>query len=188
MSRRKAENAQIQEVGIDKVEQFVQTNFKQIIMFVGAVVLTFIVAYSVYTIMQNSTNNKVNYATELEFMLGTKEGIESYTGIATAIPSMKDYAQLRASEAWVAIGDNATAINEAALVSGEFKELAAGLAADLGGDVAAEQYITNGKLKPLWYYRAVVESAPSERAAKVAEFGAAYPENNLYKLVENWGN
>ncbi len=188
MARKKVKEAPIEEVGIDKVEQFVQTYFKQIIITAGVVIGVFIISYSVFMMMQNSKANKVNLLTELEYMIYDNNTLQEYIGLGSSLPEVKDYTFLRAAEIQVGFGNNATAINEAKLVKGGFTELAAGLEADLGSEININQYIANGKMKPLWYYRLVVESTPEERAANIELFRAAYPDDSLLKLVENWSN
>lgn len=173
-------------VGIDKLESFLQSYFKQLIFGIAAVVVIFIAGYVFYSIHGSSKAKKADLVGRAELTLDTPAGIESFESLSSHVPFLKGYISVRASEAWAIAGDNDAALKELAGLSGNFKEIGDGLAFDLGANVNVEQFIKSGYMKPVWYYRLVLSSKPEDREKNLNLFKAAYPESRLLRLLENW--
>lgn len=183
------QDAPAQTAGIDKIEWFLQNYFKQLIIGMGIVVLGFIISYGIYNVNQSSKARKANLVGEAQTLMTeeTSESVQKFKELSQAVPFLKNYIDLTAAEAWVIIGDNASALQTLPSVSGDYKELAAGLSFDLGDkNIDVLYYAKNGAMKPLWYYRLVLESKPEDRKKNLELFKSLYPGNPLLGLLENW--
>ncbi|QAR33075.1 hypothetical protein EP073_06550 [Geovibrio thiophilus] len=180
----------VQEVPIDKVEDFMLQNYKKIVMVVGACLLVFVAVYTVRQIMAVSSakaDSEIG-TTETKMALGSAnaESLAAFKALADKKSASKNYIYLKAGiiEANNNLPDAQKTLSA---VNGELGELAKGLAYDLGArETDPKTYITSGNMKPLWYYRAVLASQGEEKAKLLEEFGAKYPENELYDMVKRW--
>lgn len=180
----------VQEVPIDKVENFMFQNYKKIVIVVGACLLVFVAAYTVRQIMAvNSERADTEIAAaETKMITGnaSAESLASFKALGDKKSSSKNYIYLKAGI--IEAGNNLPDAQKTLVaVTGELGELAKGLAFDLGSkDVDPKAYITSGSMKPLWYYRAVLAAQGDEKAKLLEEFGSKYPENELYEMVKRW--
>ncbi|MGE4498014.1 MAG: hypothetical protein AB7E48_09050 [Deferribacterales bacterium] len=180
----------VQEVPIDKVEDFMLQNYKKIVMIVGACLLVFVAAYTVRQIMAVSAAKADTEIGITEAKMASSganaEGLAAFKALAGKKSASKNYIYLKAGiiEANNGLPD---AMKTLGSVEGELAELAKGLAYDMGSsDVDPKAYIASGKMKPLWYYRAVLAAQGEEKTKLLEEFGSKYPENALYEMVKRW--
>ncbi len=185
MSKKKL-NA-IEVTSIDKLENFLQTYFKQILIAIGAIIILFIAVYIVYTVFLSSKNNQVNIVSQAEMTLNTDSDIENFQNLANSISFLKDYIIVKSSEAWVMNGKKDIALKDIVNVSGKYKEIGDSLAFDLGATINPEIFIKTGDMKPIWYYRLVISSEGENRQKNIEAFKKAYPDSRLLQLIENWG-
>lgn len=179
-------NQVIENTGIDRLEVFLQSYFKQLIIGVAAVIVIFVAGYAGYSAYGSSKAKKTDLAGRAELTLGTADEIKNFETIAVSVPFLKEYISLKSSEAWMLAGNNEAALKGLTGINGNFKEISEGLAFDLGKKVNTEQFTKSGYMKPLWYYRLVLSSAPEDREKNLNLFRAAYPESRLLRLLENW--
>ena len=100
---------------------------------------------------------------------------------------MKNYINIVAGEEFVVIGDNVEALKILQNVGGDFKDMALGLAYDLGDkNINPSLYLETSSMQPLWYYRLVLNSKPEDKAKNLALFKSKYPDSKLLTLLENW--
>jgi len=180
----------VQEVPIDKVEDFMFQNYKKIVMVVGACLLVFIAAYTVRQIMAVSAEKaeaEIGSAeTKMAVNGANAESLSSYKALAGRKSSSRNYIYLKAG---IIEANNNMPDAQATLaaVDGSLAELADSLAYDLGSkDIDPKTYIAKGSMKPLWYYRAVLSAEGDEKAKLLEEFGSKYPESPLYEMVKRW--
>jgi hypothetical protein len=188
---RKKKAQQTQEVPIDKVEDFMLHNYKKIVMVAGALLLVFIVGYTVRQILAGKAemmNERVSQA-EAELSISpTPENIENFKNLAIQDSGVKNYIYLKAGIV-EANTDKKTAIETLNGVGGSMGEFADGLAFDLGNkNIDPKKYFTTGAAKPLWYYRAVLAAEGDEKQKLIEEFGTKYPESPLYEIVKRWNS
>lgn len=187
MSRKQEAAKQV--AGIDKIESFLQNYFKQLIIVLAGIVVIFIGAYAIYSINQSSQMKKANLVGEAQALMisPTTEDVSKFQELTALAPFLKNYINLISGEEWTILDDNATALKSLAGVDGDYKELASGLSFDLGDDkVNINNYISNGAMKPLWYYRLVLSSEGEDRVKNLEIFKSKYPESKLLGLLENW--
>lgn len=187
MSRKKEASKQI--AGIDKMESFLQNYFKQLIAIIGGIVVIFIAGYAIYSMNQSSQMKKANLVGEAQALLvnPTVEDVVKFQELTALAPFLKNYINLISGEEWTILNDNDTALKSLTGVGGDYKELASGLSFDLGDNkININEYITNGTMKPLWYYRLVLSSTGEERAKNLATFKSKYPDSKLLGLLESW--
>lgn len=179
----------VNEVPIDKVESFMYANYRKIIIASAAVLIGFVVIYTVSEIMSVNADRAVTRVAEAEAGLSfsaSPADIEAFKNLAAGNSVAKDYIYYKAGVLESA-SNKAEALNTLSLTGGRFKEFAEGLAFDLGSEnVNPSSYLSSGELKPLWYYRAVLAAEGDEKSRLLAEFGAKYPDNTLYELVKKW--
>lgn len=179
-----------QTAGIDKIESFLQNYFKQLIIALAAVVVIFIGAYAVYSFNQSTKAKKADLVGEVQSVMTnnlTTENVKIFYDISLSAPFLKNYIDLVAGEEWATLGDNASALQSLASVSGDYKEMAASLSFDLGDTkININDYVKTGTMKPLWYYRLVLSSTGEEKAKNLEQFRTLYPDSKLLTLLENW--
>ncbi|MCA1933106.1 MAG: hypothetical protein LDL13_05985 [Calditerrivibrio sp.] len=149
-----------QEVAIDKVESYINRNFKRI---VGVLISVILIGLGIYGIKQYSDNTKIadmNKLGEYEYKLNsgmvTEEILEKYIKTCENISGMKDYCYYRGGVILAGIG-SPKGKEYLKKVSGDYKEFADSILYDLGEKVDIAQYKENGKLGTIWKYRLVLQ-------------------------------
>lgn len=180
----------LQEVPIDKVENFMFQNYKKVVFIVGAALLVFIAIYTVRQVMSvndERVDNEIGIAeTMLSISGGSAETLATFKSLASKKSSSASYIYLK-SGIIEAHNDLPGLQQTLASVKGGLRELADGLAFDMGiKGINPQEFIKTGKMKPLWYYRSILVAQGDEKAKLLSEFAEKYPENPLYELVARW--
>lgn len=171
---------------MDKVENFLQNYFKQILLGIGLIIIIFIISYIIFNVISSSKDKKIDVVSQAEMTLNTDNGITNFQNLSKSVSFLKDYIIVKSAEAWVMNGKKEEALKDIVNVSGKYKEIGDGLAFDLGATINPEQFIKNGDMKPLWYYRLIITSKEN-REKYIEEFRQEYPDSKLLELIENWG-
>ncbi|MGA1863259.1 hypothetical protein OWM07_10300 [Deferribacter thermophilus] len=182
----------MEEVPIDKVENFVEKNFKQILIGVAVVILLVLGGYGLKSYMARSYANKINDLghIELKFLSGNlnKSDIDSFLEKGRKVSDVKNYVVLKVMQLYAELGD----YNKVKEVSGDLTdknlELGESLMSDLGiKQIDNKKYFTNSYLTPLWYYRAILSAKDKNEAEKyITEFKTKFPDSRLLELIESW--
>lgn len=182
----------MEEVPIDKVENFVEKNFKQILIGVAVVILLVLGGYGLKTYMAKSYANKINELGHLELVLKSgkidKNSVELFLEKGKKVSDVKNYVVLKVMQLYAELGD----YNKVKEVSGDLTdknlELGESLMSDLGiKQVDYKKYFTGSYLTPMWYYRAILSAKDKNEAEKyITEFKTKFPDSRLLELIENW--
>ncbi|KAA0258057.1 hypothetical protein FHQ18_06580 [Deferribacter autotrophicus] len=189
----KKKNQVLDEVPIDKVESFVEKNFKNILIVVGVLILAVLAGYGVKTYMSNKYISSLNElgGYEISFANGEKDKalISDYVDKGVSISKVKDYVVLKAIQLYTDLGLTNEIKMLASNVGDNFRELSDSLLSDLNiKNVDANKYLTDSYLKPVWYYKAILNSkSDDERKKLYEEFKLKFPESRLLELLDNWG-
>jgi predicted negative regulator of RcsB-dependent stress response len=178
----------IEEEPIDKLEFFLQHNFKKILIAVAVMILIALLGFMFQKNMKAKEMAKQNKLGEYEVYLLTgradQNKINEYRSMAEEI-GMKDYANYQIARFYIAKKQNDKAIAALNQVSGEFKELADSLKYDLGAlKTVPAEYLNNSYLTSLWKYRQIISKKYTQK--DIDEFVKLYPKSNLYELLKNW--
>lgn len=149
-----------QEIVIDKVESYINNNFKRI---VGVLIAVIVIGLGIYGIKQYSDNSKIadinklgEYEHKLNSGLVTEEILENYIKTCENISGMKDYCYYRGGVTLAGMG-SPKGKEYLKKVSGDYKEFADSILYDLGEKVDPSKYKDNGKLEIIWKYRLVLK-------------------------------
>ena len=183
MSRDKNE---IEISGVDRMELFLQNYFKQIIIFIGLIVLAFIIIYAGFSIHKSSKNKKAVMVNQYELDLTTPEKIEKFSQLKSKVSFLKDYISIRSAEAWIALNNKQAAIKELKDAGGKFKEIRDGLAYDLGEKIDLKPYLTSSYMPVLWNYRNIKNVPQDNLSSTINTLKFRYPSNALVRLLDNW--
>ncbi|BAI80258.1 conserved hypothetical protein [Deferribacter desulfuricans SSM1] len=182
----------MEEVPIDKVENFVEKNFKQILIGVAIVILLVLGGYGLKSYMAKSYANKINELGHLELVLKSgkidKNSVDLFLEKGEKVSDVKNYVVLKAMQLYAVLGDH----NKVKEVSGDLTdknlELGESLMSDLGiKQVDYKKYFADSYLTPIWYYRAILSAKDKNEAEKyITEFKTKFPDSRLLELIENW--
>lgn len=181
----KKDKINIDNTGVDKLEHFMETNIKAIIIFISAVIILFIAAYLGYTAYNVSKSKKIDSLSAAEMMMFDNSTVDSFAALSKTVPSLKDYIAVRSAGMYYIFGNKEKAVSELKLADGKFAELSAGMLYDLGENIVPANYL-QGNMRELWYYRNVLSSNDSNVEKNINDFKTMYPESQLLTLVENW--
>lgn len=181
----KKDRINIDNTGVDKLESFLQHNIKKIVILITALLVVFIVAYTLYTVNKISTNKKIDTIGMAEILMNNAASVDSFVALSKTVPSLKDYIYLRGAGMYYIFDNNTAAINELKKVGGKYLELSSGMLFDLGQAVTPANYL-QGSMRELWHYRTVLASDNNSVETNINNFKLLYPESPLLKMVENW--
>ena len=188
MSKKKKQ--QLENVPVDKMEKFMQENFKKILAVVGALIVVAIAGYGIMNVMDRSELSSYDALGQREIAgLRTPEQIEEYRMLAGEVKSQQDYIQYQVATNYYANGDIDTAKAELAKVGGAYKVFAESLLYDLeGGKGEISQAQLDGPLSYVWKYRAAINAeTPEDRTAAVFLLSIARPDSSLLAQLNKWG-
>jgi hypothetical protein len=180
---------QVNEVPIDKVESFMYANYKKILIATAVVLVGFVVVYTISQVLSVNAEKSISRVAAAEASLNANSSaadVAAFKNLAASNSAVKDYIYYK-SGVVESFSNKTEAVKTLGMAGGKFKEFADGLAFDLGNkEISPSSYISKGELKALWYYRAVLAAEGDEKAKLLADFGAKYPESELYELVKKW--
>lgn len=181
----KKDKINIDNTGVDKLENFMQNNIKMIIILISALVTLFIALYLGYTAYNISKNKKIDTISTAEMIMIDNASVDSFAELSSTVPSLKDYVAIRSAGMYYLFGNNEKAVTELQRATGNFAELSAGMLYDLGENIVPANYL-HGNMRELWYYRNVLSSDDNNTDKNISDFKMLYPESQLLTLVENW--
>lgn len=189
MSKRN-QTVNIEEEAIDKVEHFMAKNFKKILVSIAALLVLFIVGYSVNKMNESKTQMLISKTGQLEMLAEMSDAdpakVADFLKMSSELKEASDYINLRVAGMLVDKKKNQEAAAPLAAAGGDFAELADSLRYDTGAAVDAKSYIGKGKLGSLWYYRACLSAEGDEKTKLIAEFEKNYPDSELLKQLKRW--
>lgn len=149
-----------QEVAIDKLESYINKNFKRI---VAVLVSVIVIGLGIYGIKQYSDNSKIEdmnklgeYEHNLNSGMVTEDILEKYIKTCENISGMMDYCYYRVGVIFAGIG-SPKGKEYLKKVSGDYKEFADSILYDLGEKIDISKYKDNSKLGTIWKYRLVLK-------------------------------
>ncbi|MCX8084482.1 MAG: hypothetical protein N3C60_06125 [Calditerrivibrio sp.] len=149
----------VDEIPIDKVESFINRNFKRIIGTMLGLIVIGLSIYGLYQFYENQKSAEINKIGELEVKLNsgdiTTDTVEKYIKTCEPIKNLKDYCYYRGGIILVGMG-NEKGKEYLKKVLGDYKEFADSILYDLGEKIDITKYKENGKLSYIWKYREVV--------------------------------
>ncbi|MCB4203593.1 hypothetical protein LF845_01310 [Deferribacterales bacterium Es71-Z0220] len=177
-------NQMSEEAPIDKVESFLNKNFKVIISSIAGVIALILVVYMVYKNIQSSKiaklDNLGNYEVSIAQQNVSEDILESYGKSAESFSDQKDYIYLRIAQIYISKGNIDKAKSYLSKVNGNLKELSDSLMYDLGDANVASKYNEDSRLHIIWDYRKALAGGD------VKSFLDKYPNSNLAELIKNW--
>ncbi len=186
MAKKKRTNTE--EIPVDKVEAFLERNFKKILMALGGTIGLVIVIYVAFSVIQSSKQQKISQLGQYEHMLqigAAKDAdIEQFVAFGSSIDEVSDYTRLKAASYYIENGDRTKAETLLQQMSGKYKELADSVLFDLGHNIDIFQYLKNSYLEQLWQYRNILTSEYSEES--IEKFDKKYSGSRLTDLLRNW--
>lgn len=172
------------EVPIDKLENFLNKNFKIIISSVAGAIVLILAVYIVYESVQSSKIAKLDNLGKYEVSIAQEnvgeDILEAYKKAAEGFGDKKDYIYLKIAQIYINKGNIDMAKTYLLKVNGKLKELSDSLMYDLGNTDIALKYGEDSMLRLIWDYRKAVSS--EERKS----FLDKYPNSNLAELIKNW--
>jgi len=177
-------NQMNEEAPIDKVESFLNKNFKIIISSIAGVIVLILVVYMVYKNIQSSKiaklDNLGNYEVSIAQQNVSEDILEAYGKAAQGFLDQKDYIYLKIAQIYINKGNIDKAKTYLSKVDGKLKELSDSLMYDLGDKNLSAKYNEESKLHIIWDYRKAVASGD------INSFSEKYPNSNLAELLKNW--
>lgn len=153
-------DVQFEEVAIDKVESYINKNFKQIIGVLTGIIVLALAIYGLKQYYDSQKISEINKIGEYEAKINSGEIsgdlIEKYVKTCESIAKLKDYCNYRAGIVLVGMGDN-KGKEYLKKVDGEYKEFAESILFDLGEKIDITKYKDNGRLSYIWKYRGVLQ-------------------------------
>jgi len=188
---RKKQKQMIEEAPVDKMDLFLATHYRKLLLGVAVLLVLFIAGYAFKSMNESKDQLLVNKVGQLEMLFefnGTTEAqLNDFVAVANQYPDAGDYINLKAAEVLVKQGKMDLVDIPLSSAGGDFKELADGLRFDIGmGDVNPEQYLTESVMTPLWYYRAYLAADDAKKTEILTVFQEKYKENELLKQIERW--
>ncbi len=173
-----------EEVALDKVESYINKNFKSII---GVLVGIVVIGLAIYGLKQYYDSQKVSEINKIgEFEVKINNGeispelIDKYVKTCEPISNLKDYCYYRAGIVLAGIGDN-KGKEYLKKVSGNYKELADSILFDLGEKIDVAKYKDSGMLSSIWKYRALMQDKK-----QLASLDNATLNSRLISNTKNW--
>lgn len=177
-------STQIEEVAIDKVESYINRNFKQILGILIGIVVLGLAIYGLKQYYDSQKVAKINKIGEFEVKINagdvTVDLMDRYVKTCESISDLKDYCYFRAGVVLVGIGEN-KGKEYLKKVNGEYKEFADSILADIGEKVDLGQYKEKGKLSTIWKYRAVFQDKKQLNVLDNATLNS-----RLIATIKNW--
>jgi len=177
-------NAALENVAIDKMESFINRNFKKIIGILIAVIVIGLAGYGLKQYTGSKRMSEANKLGEFEARLNSgdvsQDLLNKYIQTCESIPDIKDYCYYRAGVILVDMEDP-KGKEYLKKVSGEYKEFADSILYDLGEKVDINQYKDNGKLNLIWKYRLAVKDKK-----QLASFDNETLNTRLISSIKNW--
>lgn len=177
-------NAALENVAIDKMELFINRNFKKIIGILILIIVTGLAGYGLKQYLGSKSMSEANRLGDFEVTLNSgdvsQDLLNKYIKTCETIPDMKDYCYYRAGVILVGLGDP-RAKEYLKKVSGEYREFADSILYDLGEKVDINQYKENGKLNLIWKYRLAVKDKK-----QLASFDNETLNTRLISSIKNW--
>lgn len=191
MSKRRKQQAQVEDIPVDKMDQFLAANYKKLLSAIAVLLVLFIAGYAFKTISGSKNALKMSKVGQLEMMMaisgGSEEHVDNFLASADEYPKAGDYITLKAAETLVKTGASAEA--PLAQAGGELKELADGLSFDTGNiGIDTAKYMAEGKMSALWHYRAWLAGDDAVKAQVLESFREKHPDSELLKQVERWNS
>lgn len=172
-----------QEVPIDRLEDFLNKNFKVILGGVAICIFIVLVVYLVYKNVQASKVAKLENLGSYEITISqntSDDVIDSFGKVAEDFSKQKNYVFLKIAQIYVAKGEMEKAKSYLLKVDGNLKEFADSLLYDIGNKQVISSYSDNSKLSMIWDYRKALGSGD------IKSFVDKYPDSNLAELLKNW--
>ncbi|WP_273265521.1 hypothetical protein [Flexistipes sinusarabici] len=186
MAKKKTHKSE--EVPVDKVEAFLEKNFKKIMISIGGIILAIIVVYGVFTVIQSNKQQKISRLGQYEQMFQTdnltSRQIQNFLEIGTEVDEVASYTKYRAANLYLNAGNLEKAKELLNKTGGSYKELADSLLYDLGENINLSQYTQGSYLERLWDYRELLKSGYTQE--KLDQFAKNYPDSRLLELLKNW--
>lgn len=179
----------VEDLPVDKMDQFIKTHYKTILMGFAVVLLVAVGVYGGLSASANSKQKKMETIAAVEkdgFDSASK--IEEYLKLAGSFSFASDYIHYRAATSFLALGDIQAAEKELALTGGKFDEYAKSLKYDVSEGGAVDSLLmADGAFAPVWYYRAVLSADEAQRGILMLQFRLAWPESQLLAQLDKWG-
>ncbi|MGB9730390.1 MULTISPECIES: hypothetical protein [Calditerrivibrio] len=179
----KNNNVHFEEVVIDKVESYINSNFKRILGFLVGIVVIGLAVYGLRQYYESQKNAEINKIGEFEAKFNSQEFnpeiLVQYVKTCESISSLKDYCYFRAGAILATTGDN-KGKEYLKKVGGNYKEFADSLLFDLGEKVDINQYKDSGKLATIWKYRAVLQDKKLLSSLDNATLNTRLISNTIY--------
>ena len=173
-----------QEIPIDKVENFLNKNFKYILAGVAAVIVVVLIGYVAFKSIQSSKVARLENLGRYELAIYSQtidnKTLEEYLAQAENFKDHKNYINLIIAQVYVALGDTQRGKEILSAVRGNLQEIADGLRYDLGDKDVLSKYSDRSKFTMMWDYRRALETKDYK------SFIEKYPESNLKTLLESW--
>lgn len=186
MAKRKHHKSE--EEAVDKVEAFLEKNFRTIMISIGGVILAIVVIYGVFTVMKSNKQQKISRLGQYEQMFRSNnindQQIESFLQTGTEIDDVADYTRYKAANLYLNNGDVTKAKDLFEKTGGSYKEMADSVLYDLGENINISQYAEGSYLERLWDYRELLQSNYSQK--ELDQFAENYPDSRLLELLKNW--
>jgi tetratricopeptide (TPR) repeat protein len=180
-------------VPIDKVESFLQANFKMILIVLGAIIVLSLAVYMYQKNLKLKHLSKLNSIGQYEMFLVTnlanEQQISEYLRAVEELPDVKDYAYYNIGTFYMRKGDFDKAMEYFKKSGGNFAELSSSGLYDSGGNIDLSSYSSDGYLKPIWQYRKILSmSDKNQQLNAIKDFEKSNPKSNLTVLLKNWEN
>lgn len=173
-----------QEIPIDKVEYFLNKNFKYILGVVGISILLVLIVYVGYKSVKQSRLAKLENLGMYEIAIYSKSAdnktLEEYLAQAENLKAHEDYAKLVVAQVYIALGNTQRGKEILSTVKGNLQEIADSLRYDIGDKDILSKYSKGAKFTMLWDYRRALETNDFK------SFIEKYPNSNLKTLLESW--
>lgn len=184
----KKKNVVVEDNHVDRLEYFLQTYFKQIIIAVGVLIVLVLVAYLGFNSYKGAKSKDAGNIAVAVLNVASVEDIPEFASLVNIYPSFSDYINLSTGLLYLSEDDMDNASTYLSKVSGNYEEIALYISSDLGNTVDYSKYLTDGNLSSLWYYKTILETDNvSTRSSLVADFKSKHPESMLINLLASWG-
>lgn len=182
----------IDEVPIDKVEQYLEQNFKKILIVVASIIVVTLAGYMFQKSSEAKKSAQFSKLGEYEVYLkaGTADEakINEYLAAANELSEIKDYVNYNVALHYINNGNVDKAMPLLKGLNGSFAELRDSLLYDMGQlKTVPSQYLEDSYYKSVWNYRNIVSMADkAAQKIEVEKFGTAFENSQLTELLNNW--
>ena len=167
----KKKNVVIEDNRVDKLENLLQTYFKQIIIGVGVLIVVVLVAYLGFNSYKGAKSKDAGSIAVAAINVTSIDEIPEFVSLVNIYPSFSDYINLSAGLFYFAEGDTDNTSIYLSKVSGNYAEIASYVLSDLGNPVDYGIYLADGKLSSLWYYKNILDTDnATTRSSLVVDF------------------